>query len=96
MITISVIRKWGEAMGKNTSINILFDSEKLAALNIYLNEKGTTLEDEMSAACESLYQKTVPSTVRSFIDLRSGEGKTNTKKKPKPTAPNVSDGSDGS
>ena len=91
-----VFRKWGEAMGKNTSINILFDSEKLAALNIYLKEKGTTLEDEMSAACESLYQKTVPSTVRSFIDLRSGEGKPNTKKKTKLTVPNASDRSDGS
>lgn len=83
-------------MGKKTSISILFDSEKLAALNIYLNEKGTTLENEMSAACEGLYQKTVPSMVRSFIDLRSGEGKPNTKKKPKPTDSNASDRSDAS
>lgn len=82
-------------MAKTTSINIIFDAEKLSALQIYLDEKGIVLEDELSSACEGLYQKIVPATVRNFINLRSGERKPD-KKKPKSVPTPTENRSDGS
>lgn len=62
-------------MQKKVNIVIDFDTEKLSALKIYLEDKGTSLEREISIACEALYQKTVPATVRAFLDLRAEESK---------------------
>lgn len=57
---------------KKTTITISFDEEKTAALKLYLKQKGMQMEDELAKAVETLYTKTVPSGVREFIDLRSG------------------------
>lgn len=57
---------------KKTNITISFDEEKTAALKLYLKQKGMQMEDELAKAVETLYTKTVPSGVREFIDLRSG------------------------
>lgn len=57
---------------KKTTITISFDEEKTAALKLYLKQKGMQMEDELAKAVETLYTKTVPSGVRDFIDLRSG------------------------
>lgn len=58
---------------KNTMITISYDSEKLSALKLYLEEKGANLETELTGAVDALYEKRVPAGVRSFISLRSGK-----------------------
>lgn len=58
---------------KNTTITISYDSEKLSALKLYLEERGANLEAELIGAVDALYEKRVPAGVRSFIALRSGK-----------------------
>lgn len=57
---------------KKTTITITYDEEKLSALKLYLEQKNSNTEDELTKAIETLYTKSVPSGVREFIDLRSG------------------------
>lgn len=73
---------------KKDSITIPYDEEKLAALRLYLEQKGLSVEQELVTATDSLYTKTVPSNVREFLDLRSGmEVKsTERRKRPRPQA----------
>lgn len=72
---------------KKTIISISYDDEKLNALRLYLEQKNQTLENELIAAADTLYAKTVPANVREFIDLRAGFGKpAEKKKKTKPSA----------
>ena len=66
---------------KKTTITISFDDEKLNALKLYLGQKDTQVEDELTKALDTLYGKTVPVGVRDFIEMRSGE---NPAPKPKP------------
>ena len=73
---------------KKATITLSYDEEKLAALRLYLEQKGQTLESELTVSMEILYAKTVPTNVRDFIDLRAGmPNTTEKKKKPKPVAP---------
>ncbi|MDD4493133.1 MAG: DUF6103 family protein [Eubacteriales bacterium] len=57
---------------KKTTINISYDEEKLSALKIYLAQKGSQVEDELTKELDTLYSKNVPANVREFIELRSG------------------------
>lgn len=57
---------------KKDSITIPYDEEKLAALRLYLEQKGQSVEQEIVSAVDTLYTKSVPSNVREFLDLRSG------------------------
>ncbi len=73
---------------KKTNVTISYEEEKLNALKMYLEQKGQVLEQELTAAVDTMYAKTVPSGVRDFIEMRSGTMKpTERKKKPKPTTP---------
>ena len=56
---------------KTAAIHITFDEEKLGALNLYLGLKSLTVESELQAALNSLYQRHVPSQVQNFISLRN-------------------------
>ena len=47
------------------------DNEKLSALKMYTEQKGTTVEEELSKYAEQMYAKTVPQNVRDFIDMMS-------------------------
>ena len=58
-------------MKKQISIGV--ESEKLSALNMYLEQKNMHLSDELDECIESLYQKNVPQSVRDFIDLQVKE-----------------------
>ena len=58
---------------KTATITISYDEEKLAALRLYLGQKNQTVEEELTAAVDNLYTKTVPNNVREFIDLRAGK-----------------------
>ena len=53
---------------KNT-ITIELDQSKTAALKMYLEQKESSLEAEISKFVEQLYSKIVPQNVRDFIDL---------------------------
>lgn len=63
--------EWNEM--KKTSITISYDEEKLSALKLYLGQKNSSAENELTKALDMLYAKTVPAGVREFIDLRSGK-----------------------
>ena len=78
---------------KTATITISYDEEKLAALRLYLGQKNQTVEEELLAATDSLYTKTVPNNVREFIDLRAGKTMSEPKKrKPKPnTVPDAAE-----
>lgn len=69
---------------KKTTINISYDEEKLSALKIYLEQKGSQVEDELEKELDALYSKNVPANVREFIEMRAGGVKlAEKKKKPK-------------
>ena len=53
---------------KNT-ITIELDQSKTAALKMYLEQKESSLEAEISKFVEQLYGKIVPQNVRDFIEL---------------------------
>lgn len=53
---------------KNTVV-ISLDDEKFRALKMYLSEKKTSLDEQLSAYAEQLYGKIVPQNVRDFIDM---------------------------
>lgn len=53
---------------KNT-VTITLDDEKFRALKMYLSEKKTSLDEQLSNYAEQLYGKIVPQNVRDFIDM---------------------------
>ena len=53
---------------KNTVV-ITLDDKKFQALKMYLSEKKTSLDEQLSAYAEQLYGKVVPQNVRDFIDM---------------------------
>lgn len=57
---------------KKATITVTFDEEKTAALKLYLEQKGTSIEKEVTKSLETLFTKSVPAGVREFIALRSG------------------------
>lgn len=72
---------------KKATINISYNEEKLSTLKIYLELKGSHIEDELAKEIDTLYSKNVPANVREFIELRTGSVKpAEKKKKPKPPA----------
>ena len=50
-------------------ISVQVDDEKLSALEMYLAQKDTTLDAELTRYTEQLYLKTVPQNVRDFIEM---------------------------
>ena len=65
---------------KKANISVAFDEEKLSALKMYLGQRNTTVEKELTKALEALYGKTVPAGVREYLALRT-EAPTDKKKK---------------
>lgn len=57
----------GDAM-KNT-VNISLENEKILALKMYLAQKNSSLDDEITKFAEQLYGKVVPQNVRDFIEM---------------------------
>lgn len=53
---------------KNTVV-ITLDNEKFRALKMYLSEKKTSLDEQLSNYAEQLYGKIVPQNVRDYIDI---------------------------
>ena len=59
-------------MDKN--ITLEFPEKKLEALAHFLKKKDTSVEAEMGYALARLYEKTVPPTVREFLEDSSENG----------------------
>lgn len=77
---------------KNIAVTVSYDEEKLSALKLYLEQKGSQVEDELTKALDTLYGKTVPAGVREYIELRTGSTEAAPKpKKPKPSLSSVVD-----
>lgn len=53
---------------KNT-VTITLDDKKVQALKMYLSEKNSSLDEEISKYAEQLYGKVVPQNVRDYIDM---------------------------
>ena len=64
---------------KNT-VTIALEDKKVLALKMYLGQKNSSLEEEVSRFAEQLYVKSVPQNVRDFIDM---EAKQQSAAKPK-------------
>ena len=58
---------------KKTTVTISYDEEKVKALRLYLELKGSKLEDELTKIIDTLYTKTVPVGVREYIGMSYGE-----------------------
>lgn len=56
---------------KKISVSVEYGEEKFNALQLYLRQKGISLEDRIAEQLEALYQKNVPLTVRQFIGFKS-------------------------
>lgn len=55
------------------SISVSVNEEKLSAIEMYLEQKNTTLTAELEKYSDQLYQKNVPQNVRDFIDMMSAK-----------------------
>lgn len=69
-------------MKKSVTVNV--NEKKLSAIEMYLEQKNTTLAAELEKYVDQLYGKVVPQNVRDFIDMMSA-------RKPKNLAPDESE-----
>ena len=53
------------------SITVQVPEEKLSAIEMYLEQKNTTLAAELDKQVEQIYAKVVPQNVREYIELTS-------------------------
>lgn len=63
-----------------TKITVDFNSEKEAALRMYMAKKGLNVEEEMSRTLETMYEKYVPSQVKNFISMKTENAQKKEKK----------------
>lgn len=69
---------------KNANISIMYDSEKLSALKMYMANRNMDFDEEVEKSVDALYTKYVPSGVRDYISMKSQEETLATSSKPKP------------
>jgi hypothetical protein len=62
------------------SVAITISDERLAALEMYLEQKNIKLSDEIDKCIDGLYQKNVPQNVRNFIEMKSEKKPAETEK----------------
>ena len=51
------------------SITVQIPEEKLSAIEMYLEQKNTTLTAELDKQVEQIYARVVPQNVREYIEL---------------------------
>ena len=71
-----------ESMKKSVALST--NEEKLSAIEMYLEQKNTTLAAELDKYVDQLYQKNVPQNVRDFIDMMSSKKPSAKRGKPSP------------
>ena len=62
------------------AISISISEEKLSAIEMYLEQKNTTLSAELDKQVEQIYSKVVPQNVREYIDMVSKQPKRRARK----------------
>ena len=72
-------------------IMVSYEEEKLLALRMYADQRGSSVEEELAQAAEAMYQKIVPANVRTFVDMK-GENQKPKKKARETPASAVGDG----
>ena len=55
---------------KKVNVSIMFDSEKLSAVKLYMEQRDTDIKTELEKALDALYAKYVPANVREFLDMK--------------------------
>ena len=53
------------------SVTVSVNEKKLSSIEMYLEQKNTTLAAELEKYADQLYGKVVPQNVRDFIDMMS-------------------------
>ena len=76
--------------------NIDVAEEKLSALEMYLAQKNTTLDDELTKYTEQLYSKIVPQNVRDYIEMTTAKRTVKKPKEPQKTVSDKANSADGS
>ena len=66
------------------SVTVAVNEEKLSAIEMYLEQKNTTLAAELDKYVDQLYGKIVPQNVRDFIDMMSAKKPARKPKNPAP------------
>ena len=62
------------------TISVQISDEKLSAIEMYLEQKNTTLAAELDKYVEQLYGKVVPQVVRDYIEKMARQQKARTKR----------------
>lgn len=75
-------------------ITVTYDELKLLALRQHAEQRGISVEAELAQAAESMYQKLVPATVKSFVQMQN-EAMNGKKEKKKSASSAVEQGSGG-
>lgn len=57
---------------KTTQIQLRFDAAKLKALEFYLPNNGTSVEQELQKKFDELYDTQVPQNVKNFLKFQTG------------------------
>ena len=58
---------------RKENISIAYDSEKLSAVKMYMEQRDTDLKSEMEKSLDALYTKYVPANVREYLDMKSSQ-----------------------
>ena len=61
-----------------------YDTERLTAIEQYMDKKNLELQDELDLYLQKLYEKYVPPLVREYIETREGQNAREQGKNPKP------------
>lgn len=69
------------------SVTVAVNEEKLSAIEMYLEQKNTTLAAELDKYVNQLYGKIVPQNVRDFIDMMSAKKPARKQKNTAPAEP---------
>lgn len=75
-----------------TKITVEFNSEKVAALRMYMANKGLNVEEELVRTLETMYEKHVPIRVKDFISMKAESVQKKEKKSTKKVDESVSSG----
>jgi hypothetical protein len=67
---------------KKTTITITYDEEKIAALRLFLEQKGLTLDAELESFVSKLFKRIVPQNVQEYLELKDCVAPTPPPKKP--------------
>ena len=59
-------------MSNKVEIKIMFEAEKLDALEVFLGENNSSVQKKLVEDLQQLYEKTIPEPVRKFVDAKTG------------------------